>query len=331
MSHLIRILNIPQELVDCIVFYHEDEEFSYERICRRLRQDLKTDIHYYVNLAGGTRYMALAVQQAFSKLNADFFYVNLRDNTIIKSIFDDSIDDDDDYVYPIRRRMTISEYLSLHGIQHDANQQQHKPTRKEDYVQQVFEIFSTKQLNESDYNILEILREEYRNNIHSDNPLAIDKIEHGRVPHCEAIPKLSGFLRYIGFIPQREGHISKQDVDFLTGGWFEEYCYYRALREFNPEEALIGVHIARPGVEHDNELDVIFIKENTLYVIECKSGIGSKKLFNEIIYKACALKEALLGLNCRYYLYSLKKDTPEESLHKIATNMGITFVGLTEL
>ena len=160
MSYLIKLLGVPKELVQAIVFYREDDEFTYERICRRLREELNPDERYFVNLAGGTRYMALAVQQAFSKLKSDFFYVNLRDNTIIKSTFDDSIDDNDDFIYPIRRRMTIREYLTLHGIEHDAaDVQRHKPIRSENYANMFFDYFISKRLNDRDYGIIERLSE----------------------------------------------------------------------------------------------------------------------------------------------------------------------------
>lgn len=332
MEQLIQFIKIPKEQIESIVFYREGDDFTYERICRKMREVLKKEEHYYVNLAGGSRYMALAIQQAFSKMNSDFFYVNVRDNTIVKSIFDDSIDDDDDYVYPIVKRLSIGEYLSLHGMQHDADERStHKPIRSEDYVSHVFELFVSKQLNNRDYEILETLRTNYRNSIRDDQWLSISRIENGEVPHCYAIPDLSKFLKYIGFIPTQAGKLTKQELDFLTGGWFEEYCYYLAEREFQPEDILIGVHIARPNIDHDNELDVIFIKENDLHVIECKSGISNTKLFNEIIYKACALKEALLGLKCHYHLYTLKKDDEQHNLRKFAAAMGISFSGYEAL
>ena len=332
MEQLIAFIKIPKEQIESIVFFHEGDEFTYERICRKMRDSLKKEEHYYVNLAGGSRYMALAIQQSFSKLNADFFYVNVRDNTIVKSIFNDSIDDNDDYVYPIVKRLTISEYLSLHGMQHDAEQRsEHKPIRSEEYSSHIFDIYVGKQLNDRDYEILDTLRIHYRNSVRAGQWQIISRMEQGQVPYCDAIPDLSKLLRYIGFTPSQTGKLTKEELDYLTGGWFEEYCYYLAGREFEPEDILIGVHIARPNIDHDNELDIVFIKDNELHVIECKSGITNTKLFNEIIYKACALKEALLGLKCDYHLYTLKKDDDQHNLRKFATAMGINYRGYESL
>jgi hypothetical protein len=87
----------------------------------------------------------------------------------------------------------------------------------------------------------------------------------------------------------------------------------------------MGVRFARKGVKHDNELDVVFMKNNGLYVIECKTGVATEHLFNEIVYKACALREALLGVSCYSYIFSLKNDK-DGSLKRVAQNMGVTFV-----
>jgi hypothetical protein len=47
-------------------------------------------------------------------------------------------------------------------------------------------------------------------------------------------------------------------------------------------------------------------------------------MFNEIVYKASALKEVLLGVACNSFIFSLKKD-PTGDLKKIAKYMGVTF------
>lgn len=117
----------------------------------------------------------------------------------------------------------------------------------------------------------------------------------------------------------------RDELEYLTGGWFEEYVYYLVIKHINPDDAAIGVKISRAGVRHNNELDVIFTKGNKLFVIECKTGVQTERLFNEIVYKLCAIKEALLGVSCYSYIFSLKKDDSND-LKRIAENMGITFV-----
>ena len=326
LDFMSRFMALPVEVMDKVVFTKE-EEFSYERICRRLRAELSPDEHYCVNLAGGTRYMALAVQEAFKRVHADFHYVNLRDNTIVKTIYDDSIDDDDDVAIPICHRMRIGEYLSLHRMQNDADvQSAYKPVRSAEYARTLFSFFASGRMDRRDYDVMETLRLHYRNR-KSDRDMYIPDIENGRVGREPAVPGLSRLLRFIHFVPEVDEVLSKEEIGYLTGGWFEEFCYYK-IKELVPvDEIAVGVHVTRGDTTHDNELDVVFIRDNQLRVIECKSGISTQKLFNEIVYKATALKEALLGMMCFSFIFTLKKDNETADLRKIASTMGVTFCG----
>ena len=54
LDFMSRFMALPVEVMEKVVFTKE-EEFSYERICRRLRAELNPEEHYCVNLAGGTR------------------------------------------------------------------------------------------------------------------------------------------------------------------------------------------------------------------------------------------------------------------------------------
>lgn len=115
LQSLSRLFRVPEGDIESILLRHNDDEITYEKICRivnaRLMQDLDKNVTYFVNLAGGTRYMALAVQQVFEKFRPTYFYVHVKDNVIVQTIYDDSINDNDDRFEPIRHRMSIAEYL----------------------------------------------------------------------------------------------------------------------------------------------------------------------------------------------------------------------------
>lgn len=344
LEHLASLFSISKDMIDEVVFMHDCDEFMYEHICRRLKNVLNEDVHYYVNLAGGTRYLALAIQQAFRKCHTDFYYVNVKGNTIVSTIYDDSIYDDDDISYPIKYRMTVAEYLSLHNLQHDLmSDKQHKPTCSRQYAYNLLKFFTNKQIPKQYFNTLDKLRIGYRNAkstkgnqtlqvIKRKSDISISEIQHPHNSNWYAIPELSDFLNSIDFKTRKLGSISKDEIDFLTGGWFEQYVYYLMLKYVQPDDIHIGVHIKKKNVPyHDNELDVVFTKNNHIYVMECKTGVDNNSMFNEIVYKACALKDALLGLSCHSFIISLKKDNPEDGLKKVAANMDVTFIDYTLL
>ena len=314
------LFNLPEDSISIISFHRDEDSYIYERICRRLRAALKPEMKYLVNLAGGTRYSALAIQHVFTQFDARFYYVQTRENLVVSSFFDNNINDNDDVIEPISYRMTLAEYFELHNLQHDLYSRRHTPTRPYDDAQHIFQCFKSRRLTGAAFHALELLRLHYRG---TKNSISLQSLRHGNIIHSEGISGIDSLLRELGFVPQVTDSLQPHEIDYLTGGWFEEYVYHTLLQAIEPQEIALGVRISRPGMQHDNELDVVFIKANTLFVVECKTGVATDHLFNEIVYKACALKETFLGQSSHSYIFTLKNDY-DHHLQQVADMMGIT-------
>lgn len=315
------LFKVPTNDIEEIVLKNDLDEFTYEKICRTVLGHLQEGVKYCVNLAGGTRYMALAIQQVFERFGAEFYYVQVEENMIVKSIFDNSIYDNDDRFYPIKHRMTITEYLNAHEIQNNMDQPIHEPIRLKEEAEHIFKLFSQGGLSRQDYETLELLRTHYRNM----RSVSIENLETNGCANRPAVPGLSKFLKKVNFSSEKFGVLNKRELEYLTGGWFEEYVFFLIRKRIKPQDIALGVKITRNNIKHDNELDVVFTKGNKLFVIECKTGVQTERLFNEIVYKVCAIREALLGVSSFSYIFSLKKDDTN-ALKRIADNMEITFV-----
>ena len=315
---LAKQLEVDDALVKRIIINRYQDNLLYEHICRTIKSKLNAETQYYLNLAGGNRYMTLSVQHVFEEFNTLFFYTQTRENQIVKTIFDNSIYDDDDEVFPIKHRMTLKEYFGLYGLQSDVETPR-KMVKDVAFSQHLFTMFSQSLLGRGDYQVMETLREKYRN----WKFLIISEVENPHKEFMTPIPNLGKFLEYIGFVPERPGSLQSYEIEYLTGGWFEEYIYSLIKEVLQPDDIAMGVHISNGIIKHNNELDVCFIKANKLFVIECKTGVTSESLFNVIVYKVCALKEVLLGTS-NSYIFSLKKDM-KGNWKKTAKYMGITF------
>ena len=311
-------LEVEEAVVKRIIVKRFKENFLYEHICRTIKNQLNPEKQYYLNLAGGNRYMTLSVQHVFEEFNTLFFYTQTRENQIVKTIFDHSIYDDDDEVFPIKHRMTLKEYFGLYGLQSDVDKPR-KQVRETAFSQHLFTMFSQNLFGRADFEVMSTLREKYRN----WNFLRISEAEKPVKDYMTAIPTLSKFLNYIGFKPERNDSLQSYEIEYLTGGWFEEYVYALIKEVLKPDDIAMGIHISNGIIKHNNELDVCFMKANKLFVIECKTGVTSESLFNEIVYKVCALKEVLLGTS-NSYIFSLTKDH-KGGWKKTAKYMGITF------
>lgn len=311
-------LEVQESLVKRIIINRYQDNLLYERICRTIKNQLSQEKQYYLNLAGGNRYMTLSVQHVFEDFNTLFFYTQTRENQIVKTIFDNSIYDDDDEVFPIKHRMNLKEYFGLYGLESDVDEPR-KQVKETAFSQHLFTMFSQNLLGRGDYEVMETLRNKYRN----WKFIVISEVENPHKEYMAPIPNLGKFLDYIGFVPERKGSLQSYEIEYLTGGWFEEYVYALIKNVLQPDDIAMGVHISNGVIKHNNELDVCFIKANKLFVIECKTGVTSESLYNEIVYKVCALKEVLLGTS-NSYIFSLKKDH-KGNWKKTAKYMGITF------
>lgn len=318
IQRLAQLLEVEEAFVKSIIVKRFQDNMLYEHICRAIKDKLNTDTQYYLNLAGGSRYMTLSVQHVFEEFNTLFFYTQTRENQIVKTIFDNSIYDDDDEVFPIKHRMTLKEYFSLYGLESDVDTPR-KQVKETSFSQHLFTMFSQNLLGTNDFKAMQVLRERYRN----WNYLNISEAENPTKESMTAIPNLTKFLDYIGFVSEQKGVLQSAEMEYLTGGWFEEYVYALIKEVLKPDDIAMGVHISNGVIKHNNELDVCFMKANKLFVIECKTGVTSESLFNEIVYKVCALKEVLLGTS-NSYIFSLKKDH-KGGWKKTAKYMGITF------
>lgn len=101
---------------------------------------------------------------------------------------------------------------------------------------------------------------------------------------------------------------------YYSGGWFEEYVYLLIKKELDLDEDQIGwgIQLSRTpdDASSDNEYDVVFVKGNSLYVIECKASAGKernrKQNMDNYLYKLGAITREF-GLKVNSYVFTLSR------------------------
>lgn len=296
-----------------LVRVHTIDEENWEDMIDGTRALLNTSEVYHVNLTGGTKYMSLAMYHVFSEFNSHFYYIPYPKNcffTLSEIASRESLTS-------ITTRISIDEYLANYNI----------IVKKSSCLFDTLEVAGRMMrfftgpngFNQYDYEIIDKLRA-YR-----DRAVVIDLVETktDEVKRPQ-IANLRRFLEKINFPLKDERSLTSKETCFLTGGWFEEYCFFYIKNQLDPQDLAIGVKTVRTQQTEQNELDVVFVYGNKLFVIECKTGISGKRFFHETVYKATALKESLLGLSGHSFLLSLNRDK-DETLKKMADNMGISY------
>ena len=301
-----------------IVLENTDDEERWNVMCNKIESYLSNNEKYFVNLTGGTKYMDFAVSEVFEKFDSTIYYIPYPKNYILSPRSLDNI--------LIKTRLSVADYLTAYNIPFKCK----SITQGEEYTSSFYNLYVNGNLSDEEKNILDKLRVYRSGKGSKGNPISIKELE-SREEDTEKKPSINGlsdFLTRVNY-PIKNNELSKYEIQYLTGGWFEEYVYFLINNRINPDDIQIGVEIQKSESTNINDLDVVFTKGNKLYVIECKTGVGSEGLFNQIVYKASALKEKLLGLSAKSYIFSLNPPI-DDRLKSTAVNMGTNYIDLSD-
>ncbi|MEA3222951.1 MAG: DUF1887 family CARF protein, partial [Thermodesulfobacteriota bacterium] len=242
---------------------------------------------FFVNLTGGTKLMSIGVYNFFRNKQGSIFYMPIGKN-LYRKIFPDVKKKEK----PINYRVNIEEYLTSYGVEIIDKQSINPLLRSSGYTRRFFEYYI--QAPSSDIDLLDSLRP-YR----SKNKVTIDKIDG-----------LAVFLQRLNFDPYSPGRLTKAEIKYLTGEWFEEYVYswLKSGLKLSEDAIVDSIQIKRKDAQ--NEFDVMFTYNNALYVIECKTSVFDKQdnryIINETMYKLAALRMNF-GLFAKAYLFTLSE------------------------
>lgn len=275
------------------------EEDNLEDITSKLNSFAGSkNADFVVNLTGGTKVMSLGVFEFFSKsTNNQMFYLPLGKNKVLQ-IFPQKSQSSRELDF----RINLEDYLIANGVIPESKSflDKNNLSRTEKETANLFQKFS------SDSNhILKISAEHFRAYRQDQK---IKKIDLNNEEKWYLQPFINA-----GFSPMENGVLSRQEIKYLTGDWFEEYVYnlVKSLKNKNDNDIGFGVYLTRDNVK--NEFDVIFTHNNALYVIECKTDVANEEgkfaeLFNNTLYKAGSLRKDF-GLFVKFYVFAVNDFT----------------------
>jgi hypothetical protein len=245
----------------------------------------------YVNVTGGTKIMSLAAYSFF------------KDKLFVKNIIYFPIGSTSyKQIYPlgkygkasnvlISHKMSVEEYLMSLGLKIESI------GKPEDIVlsSKLYDMFFEKRC------IFEELTSILRRYRKKDGNKELSKSDDLKKVKC-----LIGFLDVdpddFDFTKSRKW------IDYFSGGWFEEYVYSEIgkLKGDCIDDIQINLKLQTKTEysEVPNEFDVIFIKNNNLNIVECKSGNLENYEMTNTFYKVAYLNRNF-GLSASSYIVSL--------------------------
>jgi hypothetical protein len=336
------------------------DAFSFDDMEQKLREIVSPEDEFIVNITGGTKIMSLATFEFFTRTNIDseIFYIAEQGNKYIK------LAPGKRRQYTFSQYLNLQEYLTAYGVKvknHDEinstcfNQKEVEDffVKALDFTSEQIQILSSIQkLSNSESKFtrrfkkkiqvsnndnrwqLDVLRDEdWASYFAKDDEDKEDKKDLEYV--CLLQKELISFLHNIQFPFKQENFLLPEERSFLTGGWLEEWAYYKIREVFGIGNDCSGINPKIVKVENgkESEFDVIAItKEGFLYIVECKTttkeNSSSKKpvsKLREILDKLSA-RTRDIGLRVRPYLVTLDKDIKAEDKDAFERDYKITIL-----
>lgn len=250
-----------------------------------------SDQEISLNITGGTKITALGAYQVFYTSNKPIFYVDTKDNKILK-LFPEK----EELAIPIEVSVSIADYLAVYGFQINS------------YVEDDEYIFKRKDLTNylastvavRPHIIPSINSELHKFNDKSPMPISV------KMPKDDKLLQLITILPKVSLLEEDKITISdRSSLMYLKGFWLEEYVYM-AAKDLKPDEIKLNVTgrwVTKGQHPPKNEFDVMLSKGNRLFYISCKTANPNRKVQNDdegmskdFLYELVSLSDRALGL-----------------------------------
>ncbi len=274
---------------------------------------------FEVNITGGTKLMSLAAYEFFKEMeNCEIFYQPLNQN--LQRLFPAYAD------FSVSQLLTLEEYMKAHGI---SLRYDNKCLMDYDFNSGVYEKV-IKQNRDLIKPVIALQNNSYFRNIFKRK----DSVNLNQVPDEKYVTpegkhidkdEVIDAIKAFGFDVEK---LSRDELRYITGGWFEEFVYQKVKNENNLPDENIALNVRIEKGHDNNELDVVYIQDNRLHVIECKSfleGSEGTKVLNDALYKLQAIMKSKFGLNASPHLYTQSVVEKEAALNR-AKEFGIEIV-----
>jgi hypothetical protein len=242
------------------------------------------------NLTGGTKIMVLAAYNVLKDVAEQMIYIPIPKNEFITVSPKEGTCKSP---VPLNLRLSVAAYVTAYGVK----------LKNYDKIEQL----KSNALNNAQLcrwmiqnymGIEDILGEFY-------GWLKDRRDEKKYVLKADYIPKKQQEMEFLKRLGINGKSINKtflkSEIRFLTGDWLSNFCF-NEICKLDVDDNVTGIELISPK-NTDNEFDVMFTKDNALYIVECKSLKQKHDKDADILYKISALQHDF-GLRVNGFLVS---------------------------
>ncbi|HAY32504.1 MAG TPA: DUF1887 family CARF protein [Ignavibacteria bacterium] len=289
--------------------------FNYEEVqvhpydydsCRKIIKSILSEYdndEVIVNLTSGTKIMSLAAFNAAEGSGKDVIYIDSQNHSLIKIKGNDIVEN-----FKINLIFSVKDYFLIYGYPIEI-----KPLRLED--NETFRNIRNIMLKH--YSQIKNLISEANKQISNKKTLVECKDNSGQNFLRYNFKKTKGILNISQGRQKINFEIKSQiEFDYITGLWFEDYIFlmFKDLKIFDDIQQNVKIYTLRENLkpEYLNEFDICAIKDQTLYIFECKTGNIDKNIVEKL-----RLIKSLTGTYSNINLITLFRPLETTALERI--------------
>lgn len=282
----------------------EDSIYEIHELLKKIHKDHLND-ELIVNLTGGTKPMCIGAYEFSKEKHLRTLYVPDGNQHEAKDLLGDSSVD-------LKHRLSTAEFLEGYGF--GVLNPGDLEISKERAVD-LFELAALLTANSEDHglrgmlgkiqNLMEWKKEDDRKGWNREGLILSEESN----VYLDNEPLRSEIASKLGLKTKDSmllGSLDKHIVEFLAGKWLEVFVW-GMLNQFVDKDQIWdlnqGVRVGKAFPGEDNDLDVTFMMNQSLCIVECKTG-GQEHdpAGKDVLYKIEAIKSGLRAIRVKTYL-----------------------------
>ena len=257
-----------------------------------------------LNATGGTKPMSIAAYEVFRENNLEIFYIHPEQDQLI-------------WMHPKRAAIDLADRIKLKEYLYAYGATDVKEVHKSGVAVSLRTL--SKELTDNIQNYEPALSSLNYYAASADNPRLTSKPTDDKNGDY-VFWDLVDIFEQAHLLKKAEGRLIFPDEDsrfLVNGGWLELYAYQCCLdlkKKSGIQDVGHSIEVTRQKGKNTvlNEMDVAFLKNNRLYLLECKTKqySGNSKKHSEVadvLYKLDSIRDIIGGLQAKAMLVSLKK------------------------
>ncbi|HOV51313.1 MAG: hypothetical protein A4E44_02256 [Methanosaeta sp. PtaB.Bin018] len=259
--------------------------------------ELYPDADWTVNLTGGTKPMSIAAYEFF-KGRARMIYVSERDQS-------KAIDLSGGSPIPLNHKISPQEFIAGYGFDvfnpEAIRKNEERATRWFDLAVEIAARGQESDIRGFLGKLFCISQSKEGRN----RGLVIDESDELYIMDTELRTKIASTFALSFKDWTLSGTLDKYAVRFFTGGWLEVFSWgmLKMLEGRGLWDCRLGVQVGKKGQKLENDLDAVFMTDQALRIVECKSGGQEQdRRGDNTLYKIEAIRKQLGAIKVKSYL-----------------------------